>query len=165
MDWLRSVAPTLATALLGPLGGVAVQAIGSALGMSDATKEKVEKALSQGQMTGEQLAALKQADLDFAKRMKELDIDLERVHAGDRANARDMQKATGSRVPATLAILVTLGFFGVLGYMLIAGKPPSGGDALLVMLGSLGTAWTAIVTYYFGSSAGSASKDALLAKR
>lgn len=165
MDWLKSVAPTLATALLGPLGGVAVQAIGSALGMSDATKDKVEKALTQGNMTGEQFAALKQADLDFAKRMKELDIDLERVHAGDRTNAREMQKATGSKVPAALAILVTLGFFGVLAYMLIAGKPPSGGDALLVMLGSLGTAWTAIVTYYFGSSAGSAQKDALLAKR
>ena len=41
-DALKAIAPTIATALGGPLAGLAVDALGAAFGWTDATKEKVE---------------------------------------------------------------------------------------------------------------------------
>ena len=99
--------------------------------------------------------------LDVYKR-QEHDIKLEEISAGDRANARDMRKATNSQVPAVLTMLITFGFFGVLGWMLYDTKsvesPP-----LLIMLGSLGTAWTGACAFWFGTTSGSATKNQLLA--
>jgi hypothetical protein len=59
-----------------------------------------------------------------------------------------------------MAFLVTLGFFGILGALMYGGVQKS--DEIMVMLGSLGTAWTGIIAFYFGSSNGSQNKDSLL---
>lgn len=62
-----------------------------------------------------------------------------------------------------LTLLITLGFFGVLGWMLYDTRtmdsPP-----LLIMLGSLGTAWTAACSFWFGTTSGSQRKDTMLAQ-
>lgn len=168
MDWkaiVGAVAPALGTALGGPLAGLAVSAISDALlGKPNGSEAEIAVALKAG--GPDALLKLKEADQRFAVRMRELDVDLERLHQQDRGSAREREAKTGdSFTPRVLALLVTAGFFGVLGYLLVSGKPQAGGDALLVMLGSLGTAWTAIIAYYYGSSAGSSEKTALLAKR
>ena len=171
MDLLKSfgpllgqVAPTLATALGGPMAGLAVKTLSNVLlGHEEGSDEDLSKAL--GSATPEQLSDIKKIDADFKVRMKELDIDLEKISAGDRDSARKMQMETKDWVPKVLAVAITIGFFGILVWMLVYGMPPSGTEALLMMLGALGTAWTGVVNFYYGSSAGSKAKtDALAAK-
>jgi membrane-bound ClpP family serine protease len=161
---LGQLAPTIATALGGPLAGVAVKTLSNALfGHEDATEDQISDAMASA--TPDQLAAIKKIDADFKVQMKSLDIDLERISAGDRDSARQMQRETKDWVPKVLAIVITLGFFGILIWMLLKGMPQTGTEALLMMLGALGTAWTGVINFYYGSSAGSKAKtDALSGK-
>lgn len=161
---LGQIAPTIATALGGPLAGMAVKTLSNVLfGHEDGTAEDVGAALQSA--SPDQLAALKKIDADFKARMKELDIDLERIAAGDRDSARKMQAETKDWTPKVLAVFITCGFFGALLWLLVFGMPTTGAEALLMMLGSLGTSWTGVVQFYYGSSAGSKQKtDALTAK-
>ena len=161
---LGQVAPSIATALGGPLAGVAVRTLSNALfGHEDASEQQVSEALSTA--TPDQLAAIKKIDADFKVQMKSLDIDLERIAAGDRDSARQMQRETKDWTPKVLAFFITFGFFGALVWILIFGIPKTGTEVLLMMLGSLSTSWTGVVQFYYGSSAGSKAKtDALTGK-
>lgn len=58
-----------------------------------------------------------------------------------------------------LAGIVVVGFFVVLGYMIYRDK--TGADLLV---GTLAAAFGGVIGYFYGSSAGSARKDELLAK-
>lgn len=161
---LSQVAPTIATALGGPLAGVAVKTLSNALfGHEDASEQEVSDALSNA--TPDQLAAIKKIDADFKVQMKSLDIDLERIAAGDRDSARQMQQNTKDATPKILAYFITFGFFGALVWILVFGLPQTGLEVILMMLGSLSTSWTGVVQFYYGSSAGSKAKtDALSVK-
>jgi len=158
---IGAVAPTIATALGGPLAGMATKFVSNALfGHQDGSADDIQAALLNP--SGDQLAALKKIDADFKVQMKSLDIDLERIMADDRASARDMQKETKDWIPRALAVGVTFGFFGILFYMLIFGLPTTGNEAMLLMLGALQTAWTGVISFYFGASSGDSAKDKML---
>ena len=159
MDWLKTIAPTIATALGGPLGGLAYEAVSKVLGIS---QDDAKNMLDDGKLTADQIASVQQAEIALKAKAQELNLDFEQLAVQDRKSARDLQQNTHSIIPPALAIIVTLGFFGILvGLMMETFKTS---DALLLMLGSLGTAWTAIMSFYFGSSAGSQAKDAMLHK-
>lgn len=162
LNLVKTVAPSIASAVGGPLAGMATKAISEALlGKPDGTEAELLEAADRA--TPEQLLALKQAENAFAIQMRELDIDLERIANSDRDSARNREIKVKDWTPKVLAGLITLGYFGVLFYMLRNGLPQHGGsEAMLVMLGTLGTAWGGVVAYYFGSSAGSKAKDEAL---
>jgi len=160
MEWLKQIAPTVATALGGPLAGMAVSAISKAIGVEP---EKVGDLISNNKLTAEQIAQVKLAEIELQKQAQELGLNFEKLAVDDRKSAREMQATTRSIVPPVLAALVTVGFFGIL-IMMLLGKVDSNNPAILMMLGSLGTAWTGIIAYYFGSSAGSQAKTDLLSK-
>ena len=160
MDWLKQIAPTIATAMGGPLAGMAVSAISKAIGVDP---EKVGDLISSNKLTADQIAQVKIAEIELQKQAQELGLNFEKLEVEDRKSARSMQAATRSIVPPLLAAIITIGFFGSLGMMLF-GKVDGSNPTILMMLGSLSTAWTGIIAYYFGSSAGSQAKTDLLSK-
>ena len=157
MEWLKLIAPTIATAIAGPFGTMAYGLIANAMGI---TADDAQKTIEAGKLTADQIASVQQAEIALKAKAQELNLDFEKLANDDRKSARDMQSATKSILPAILEFVVTLGFFGILVGMMTKTFVTS--EALLLMLGSLGTAWTGIIAYYFGSSAGSESKNALL---
>ena len=157
MDWLSKLVPTIATCLGGPLAGLAVTAVSKALGIDE---DKVQDVIDSGKLNAEQISSLKQAELELQKQAQELGLNFEQLAVQDRASARDLQKETKSIIPPVLSILVTIGFFGILGGLMLGKIMTS--DALMLMLGSLGTAWTGIIAFYFGSSASSQAKDQMI---
>jgi hypothetical protein len=168
MDFLKSIAPWLAAAASGnvpALLGMAANELSSVLGYDvPADAVSIEKATSSA--SAEQLLAIKQADQAFAVKMQELGYAnverLEAIAADDRKSARDREIATKDITPKLLAVVVTVGYFSILGYILQYGVPEKGGDALLLMLGALGAGWASILAYYYGSSSGSAAKNDML---
>jgi len=157
---IATLAPTLGTAIGGPFGALAGTVLASALGTND--PKAAETAILAG--NPDVLLKLKTAELDLQAKLADLGVQEHQLAYADTDSARKREMTVKDLTPMLLAIGITLGFFGVLGFMLVMGKPPAGGDALLVMLGALGGAWANVVAYYFGSSAGSTAKSETLAK-
>jgi hypothetical protein len=166
MDWLKTIAPTIATAMGGPLAGMAVDAIGSALGMKDATKEQVKDLLASGTLTSDQMASIKQADASLKVRMKELEIDMEKVHAGDRNSAREMAARTGDVWTPRLMAIVVFMVWGAVNYKLFNGTINGDMRELVARaLGTLDAVLMAVIYYYYGSSSSSAAKTEAMARK
>jgi len=163
-DWksvVKAVAPTIATALGGPLTGLGVKAISEAvLGNGDGTEEDISLAL-QG-ATPEILATLKKADQDFKVQMKKLDIDLTKLDYADADSARKRQMEVKDTTPDVLAYLLLTSFVGALMTLFWCVIPPGNEKLIYTMLGSLGTLTIGAMAYFHGSSRGSAKKDHII---
>lgn len=170
-DWkslIRTAAPTISGLIGGPIAGVAVSALAEGLlgpDVKDQTVEQKQEALEaylSQSATPETLSKIREIDASFNVQMRKLDIDLEQVHAGDRANARERETMLKDWTPRALAMSVTLGVFCLLGCLIFVDNIPESSVTLLnVMLGALCTAWISVIQYYFGSSKDSSDKDFL----
>jgi len=160
MDWLKTIAPTIATALGGPLAGMAVSAISKAIGCDP---NEVQDIISSGKLTAEQVASIQLAELELKKQAQSMGLDFAKLTVEDRKSARDMQIATKSMLVPSLAILIVGAFIGVViatlgGFAVI--------DSVLAgtLIGYLSAKAEQVVNFYFGSSAGSKEKTDLLAR-
>lgn len=169
LGFIKSALPTIFAALGGPLAGVAVSAIGSILGVNDATQDKIAQAIQSGQITPEQIGKLKELELQYQNEEKErgfkyaeLAFKENELVGKDRDSARQMQIATHSKMPAILTIMVTIGFFGVLIGLLMMPELKAN-EIVLVMVGQLSAVWGACVAFYVSTTYSSANKNQLLA--
>ena len=164
LDTLKSLAPTVAAALGGPLAGAAVAALGSVLGVPDATQDTIGKLFKDGQLTSQNLAEIRKLELQYQNDEKERGFKYAELEYKRIDSARQMQIATQSKMPALLTVLITIGFFLVLGLLFF--RPEfKGNEIVMVMVGQLSAVWGGCITFYFGTTFGSAGKTALLASK
>lgn len=162
-DWkktLATVAPALATALGGPMAGVAVSMAGKALGLDNASEQDIAEAVASGDPNV--LVKLREVDTQFKLEMKRLDVNLQKIASDDRISARLMRQAMGGAFgpQEVLATIYTIGYFGMV-YMLFDGQvtiPEAQSSLGEGMVAIMTAAQLQILNFYFGSSAGSKQK-------
>lgn len=140
-----AVAPTIGSAIGGPVGAGAGKILAQVLGVP-AEPEAVQKALSEA--SPEQLAEIKKADLAYKTRLAELEVDIFELETADIQDARKNADWT----PKVLAMMAFL-FFG--GYVtLVTVQPPDANSEAVInlVLGYLGGVVSAVVSFYFGAS-------------
>lgn len=162
-----TLAPTIATALGGPLAGAAVAALGGALGLGpDVTEQQVAAAFQN--LTPDQVLAIKQENNRFQEEMAQKGIDLAALVVDDRKSARDREARVGnSRVPEMLAggalLFFLLNIIGCFVLIFLQIKVSSDGSYLL---GACNTGSVALLKnvydYYFGSNMDSLSKNNMI---
>lgn len=158
MEWLKQIAPTIAAAVGGPLGSLAYEVVGKALGMS---ADEASQALTENKLTGEQLAQIKLAELELQKRAQELGLNFESLAVDDRRSAREMQIKSQSWFVPGLAGVIVVSFVGVtVGTLMGLSRIDSALAGSLI--GYLSAKAEQVVSFYFGSSHGSQKKDELL---
>jgi hypothetical protein len=158
---LEKAAPAIAAGVGGPLAGTAVTFLEKAFGLAPgAGAQAVATVLASA--TPDQIAAMKKADSDFALAMRQLDISLDKQDDDDRASARTREMTLKDRTPAILAYALTAGLFGFIILLIRNSVPYDSQQPLNLTLGSMATAWVAMISYYFGSSHGSQAKDVML---
>jgi len=143
---LKGIAPTLATAVAGPLGGMAVSALASKFGVSDSV-ESVAKAIA--------------GDSQAAQKLQELELEYAKLDAADRDSARKNEQALATSehtpllnksVTPILAIVVVIAW-GLIQYHLLTHVVPNEMREIIIrVLGTLDGALVMVLSYYFGAS-------------
>jgi len=142
-----AVAPTLGSALGGPMGGMAMNMIAEKLGVPN-NPQAVEKAIENA--SPEQMIELKKAEQAFDLQMKELDVDVFKMEVAD---GQDARKHFSKDWTARIMGLSVIG--GFLGYIfLVTLQPPEQNSEALInlVLGYLGGLTSAVISFYFGAS-------------
>ena len=142
-----AVAPTLGTALGGPMGGMAENMIADVLGCPN-TPKAIEKAVAEA--TPEQMLELKKAENAFEIQMKELDVDVFKLETEDKQDARG--KFSKDWTARIMGITVVGGFMGYI-FLVTLQPPEQNSEALInLVLGYLGGLASAVISFYFGAS-------------
>lgn len=169
-EFLKKAFPFISAAATagGPLGILAAGAVGKALGVDkvEPTIDGVASVIAKAQINDpETLFKLEQEEHRFKAEMEKLGFshveELERIAASDRASAREREIALRDITTRILAYVIVGGFFAVListlfGYAQVESAMAG------ALVGYASAKAEQVVTYYFGSSAGSARKTELL---
>jgi hypothetical protein len=164
-DFVRKVAPTVATAIGGPLAGGVVSALSTILlGKPDGTQAELESAIATGQLTGDQMVALRTLEADLIKNEREIGFkyaDLEfqetKAYLEDVQSARARQVATNDSVPTWILSCAFI-FYLFQFYVFIFASLPTDEFTRALIVRGFGTVDGILimcVSFFVGSSKGS----------
>lgn len=149
---LKNIAPALATAVAGPLGGAAVSAIAGRLGVSDSV-EAVAKAIA--------------GDPQAAAKLQELELEMAKLDMANTADARKMNaeiqnSANAAWIAKNAAYILDFAIVSATIIMtwivFFKGVPVENKEIAYMAIGSLITMCGTVLNFHRGSSAGSKSK-------
>ncbi len=169
MDWIetiKTIAPTVASALGGPLAGQAVSAIGALFGMKDATSGKIKEAIENAQLTGEQISAIKQLEIKLKAEEAERGFRYAELEFRDRDSARRANVDGGTQKMlfwlSLVLLCITLGSELV---VLFVGYPKELAEIVVGrVLGLMDSVALMVMAYWYGTSNGSSRKTDLLSQ-
>lgn len=155
---LGVIAPTIGTALGGPLGGIAARTLATVLlGHTGASEQEIANAVTQA--SPDDLLKVKVAEIQFQQRLKELDVDLAKIAEEDRDSARKMQMETKSVIVPVLSTIVVGSWVVIQFFLMTHVLDVEMREIVIRTLGTLDTALGLVLSFYFGSSNSSKSKD------
>ena len=151
LNLLKGIAPAVATAVSGPLGGLAISTIASKFGVEDSV-EAVAKAIA--------------GDPEAATKLAELDLKQFELENADRDSARHMQEVAlqqedlfAKHFIYWFAWFWSVGSMSYFFAITFGTVPDSGKDFGNIILGFLlGTAVATIISFFYGSSKSSKDK-------
>lgn len=165
-ELLKTIAPTVASAVLGPMAGFAIAGLSKIFGISEGTQDKVAKVIAEGKITPEQLTELKKLEATLQAEERERGFRYAELEFKDRDSARNMAVQTRAKTPAIMTWLIVVLVLGLEGTVLFNGTPEGASDIVLGrILGTLDTALMMVLAFWFGTTNGSSEKTALLAKK
>ena len=158
-DTLAAIAPTIATAMGGPLAGAATKFLANKLlGDENASIESIEAAVVGA--SPEMLISLKQIDTEFKLNMKKLDVDIFEIEAKDKSSARENNGH--SNMPAILSVSLTTFIVGIVCALFYTEPPQGAREVLFMLLGVVIKEWSNSMHYWYGTTRSSSEKTKLL---
>lgn len=152
LEILKGAAPALATAVAGPLGGAAVNAIAGKLGV-ESSVAAVTAALE-----GNPELALKLKEID----LKELELHNANTDSARKMNAEIQLSASASwlakNTAYTLDIVIVSATIFLAWFAFMKGVPEQNKELVYMALGSLITMSGTVLNFHRGSSQGSKDK-------
>ena len=157
LNLLKGIAPAVATAVSGPLGGIAITALANKFGVADDVSA-IAKAIA--------------GDPEAATKLAEIDLRQFQAESADRDSARQRESAVAAAGGSTLAQMVvpilalgtvslTFVFIGILLFKVIDTAQQ---QLVIFALGYATAAAQQVLSYYFGSSKSSQDKTSALQK-
>jgi hypothetical protein len=156
---VAKIAPTIGSALGGPLIGSGITALEGALGVktdsNDIAKRQDAIAAAVSAATPDQMLAIKQADNDFAAKMAELGFAnqqaIEQLAVQDRDSARKRETAVKDWTPRILAYVVIAASIGI-AYGVLFHEMSADNATIGMIAGFMFREAAEVMGYYFGSS-------------